>query len=343
MSTLVQSTLSMVDQFKQVDGKGRFINVIEAMNNTSQYCMDDWVWQQCNSGTKHRRSIRTGLPSVSWTALYEGIPQSKSFKQMVDDTTGMVEGLSSVDQRLIKLYDQNAAAIRDSEARAYFESMSQELMTALFYHNTASNPRLPKGLGARYGKLGTSGAANQVIDAGGTGSDNTSIWFVEWGFDGLSVIYPEGTVGGIQRENKGQQRVLDASGNPYYVEEEHIGANVGFSIGDWQRISVVRNVDISNVQAGTVDLYKFMRKAYYKLKSRRAMKIMDQAAPGRIAIYCNRDILEALDALGTNAGASDNFTRLRPGEIEGKEVMTYRGFPIRETDALLNTEAPVTA
>jgi hypothetical protein len=27
--------------------------------------------------------------------------------------------------------------------------------------------------------------------------------------------------------------------------------------------------------------------------------------------------------------------------VEGKEVMTYRGIPIRETDAIINTEARV--
>ena len=62
---------------------------------------------------------------------------------------------------------------------------------------------------------------------------------------------------------------------------------------------------------------------------------------GRTVLYCNRDILEALDALATNAGSSDNFTRLRPMEVEGKEVLAYRGIPIRETDVLLNTEARV--
>ncbi len=341
MATLTQSTLSMIDSYKNVDGKGRFIDVIEAMNNTSQYIMDDWVWMACNSGTKHTRAIRTGLPSVSWTSLYEGIPQSKSFKQMVDDTTGMVEGLSSVDKRQLDLYAGNEAAIRNAEGRSYVEAISRELVTALFYHNPATNPKLPKGLGARYGVKATSGAGNQIIDAGGTGSDNTSIWFVEWGYDGLSVIHPEGTVAGIKRENKGEQRITDAAGNPYFAEEEYIGANVGFSLGDWQRVSCVRNIDVSDMMAGSVDLYDFMRKAYYRLKSRRVNKIMDQSAPGRLAIYCNRDVLEALDALGTNAGASDNFTRLKVGELEGKEVMTYRGIPLRETDALLNTESRV--
>jgi hypothetical protein len=77
-----------------------------------------------------------------------------------------------------------------------------------------------------------------------------------------------------------------------------------------------------------------MRKAYYQLQNRRV-------AGGKISIYCNRDVLESLDALATNAGASDNFVRLKPMEIEGKEVMTYRGIPIRETDALINAEARV--
>jgi hypothetical protein len=341
MATLVQSTASMIEQYKQVDGKGRLIDVIEVMNNTSQDIMDDWTWMECNSGTKHTRSIRTGLPSVSWGALYEGIPQSKTAKQTVDDTTGFVEAMSSVDKRQLDLYAENRTAIRASEARPFQESMAQELVSAFFYHNSNTNPRLPKGLGARYGVKSTTGAGAQIVDAGGTGSDNMSIWMVEWGYDGVSAIYPSGTTGGIMRENKGEQRVTDADGNPYYVEEELFRAHVGFTVGDWQRVVRIANIDVSDLAAGSVDLYKFMRAGFYQLKSRRVNKIEDQSAPGRIAVYANRDALEALDGLATNAGASDNYTRLTWGEIQGKEVLTYRGFPIRETDALLNTEARV--
>lgn len=341
MATLLQNTGDMIDAYKMMDGKGRLIDVIEVMNDTAQDIMDDWVWQECNEGQKHTRSIRTGLPTLSWGALYEGIPQSKSAKQTVSDTTGFVEGLSQVDTRQLDLYAENRTQVRAMEARPFQESMAQELVTAMFYHSSDSNVRHPKGLGARFGVKATSGAGNQIVDAGGTGSDNTSIWMVEWGYEGLSVIYPKGTTAGMTRENKGQQRVLDESGNPYYVEEELFRCHVGFSIGDWQRVVRIANVDVSNLAAGSVDLYGFMRKGYYKLKSRRVRKLRDQKAPGRIAIYCNRDVLEALDALGTNAGASDNFTRLRPMEIEGKEVMTYRGLPLRETDAILNTEARV--
>jgi len=67
----------------------------------------------------------------------------------------------------------------------------------------------------------------------------------------------------------------------------------------------------------------------------------DVPAVGRTVIYMNRDMLEALDALATNKGGSDNFVRLTPMELEGKEVMSYRGIPIRETDALINAESVV--
>lgn len=341
MSTLVQTTQGMIDLYQSTDGMGVYLNTIEVMNNTSQGILDDWVWQECNSGTKHIRSIRTGLPSVSWGMLNYGIPQSKSTKQQVTDSTGFVEGLSNVDTRQLDLYADKRTLVRQEEGNTFIEAMSQELLTAMFYHSTATNPQHPLGLGARYAALDTKGAGGQIIDAGGTGSDNTSIWFVDHSYNGLSVIYPKGTPAGMTRENMGRQRVLDDNGNPYYVEEEQFRTHVGFSLGDWRLCARIANIDVSNMQAGSVDLYTWLRKAYYKLNQRRTSKVMDQSMPGRTAIYCNRDVLEALDALATNKGSSDNFIRLRPMEIEGREVLTYRGMPIRETDALLNTETRI--
>jgi major capsid protein gp7 len=343
VATLTQTMLSMMDGFKRTDANGGLVPIIEMLNDTSQDILTDFVMRECNSGTKHTHNIRSGLGSVSWGAHYEGIPQSKSSVQQVDDTTGFVEALCSVDTRVLDLYGSNAAAIRAQESEAEIETMAQELVTALFYHNPASNVRHPKGLGARFGTLATSGAGNQILDAGGTGSDNMSIWFATWGGQGLTALYPQGTTAGITQEDKGEQRKTDSSGNPYFVKEELVRAYMGFAVGDYRRISRIANIDASDLQAGTVDLYKYMRKAYYRLHNRRMNKVRmgGEGEPQHTVIYANRDALEALDGLAVNAGSSDNFTRLRPMEIEGKEVLGYRGIPIRETDALLNTEARI--
>lgn len=343
MATLAQNFLSLADIYKRQEGGGAAVaDIIETMNDTSQDILTDFVMMECNNKDSHVHTIRTGLPSVSWGALYEGVPQSKSQTQQVQDTTGFVESRSTVDERLLDLAGENRNMTRMAEARPHIEAMAQELVTALFYHDPATNARYPKGLAARMGAIATSGAGNQIVDAGGTGSDNTSIWFVTWGGDSFCGIYPQNTMAGIQQIDRGRQRVTDGNGDGYYAEEEDFRAYCGFALKDWRNVSRVANIDVSNAQAGSVDLYDHLRSAYYKLHSRRTQKVADQKAPGRTVIYMNRDMIEVLDTLATNAGTTDNFVRLSTTEVEGKEVYSYRGIPIRETDALLNTEAQIT-
>jgi len=331
MAILGSKFVDLIDVYKNQNPDGTIAEVIEMLSQMTPI-LDDALAMECNQSTNHVHTVRTGLPTVTWGKLYKGIEQSKSTKAQVTDTTGFVEGLSTVDKRVLAL-SKNAGALRLSEAQAYLEAMAQEVGTKTFYGNSASDPEQFMGLAPRFNDLGAANGG-QIIDAGGTGSDNTSIWFVTWGDNQCHLLYPEGTQAGVQREDKGEQRVTDGDGNPYYVEEEKFTWNVGLAVKDWRYVSRVANIDVSLMKAGSVALYDFLRNAYYRLQTRRV-------AGGNTAIYCNRDVLEALDALATNAGASDSFVRLKPMEIQGEEVMTYRGIPIRETDSLINTEARV--
>lgn len=333
MATLSSTYINLIDVHKRNDpAVGEVIEVLKRQNPI----LDDAVAMECNDGSSHKHGIRTGLPTPAWGALYKGIPQSKSTIQEVEDTTGFLEGRSGVDVRVLAR-SKNPAQLRLGEANAHLEAMNQEMATGLFYHDTATTPEKFKGLAARYGVLGGGGAGNQIIDAGGTGSDNTSIWFVTWGDHATHLLFPEGSAAGVKREDKGEQRVLDDAGNPFFVKEELFTWHMGVAVKDWRYNARVANVDVSDMLAGSVDLHKWMRKAYYRLQSRR----MD-AKTSRIAIYCNRDVMEALDALSTGTGTAGNpALHLSKKELEGQEVLTYRGIPIRETDALLNTEARV--
>jgi len=328
MATLTASNLTLLDIAKQTDPDGGIADVVEVLAKQNPI-VEDAIAMECNMGTKHRHTIRTGLPSVSWGALYQGIPQSKGLTQQVDDTTGFVEALSSVDKRLLDI-SKNPAKVRLNEASGFLEAMNQEVSTGFFYHDTATTPEKIKGLASRYNTLSNS----QVVNASGSDSDLTSIWFVTWGENFTHMIYPEGVTAGLKREDKGEQRVLDGNNNPYFVKEELFTWHLGVAVRDWRYNARIANIDVSNARGGSVDLYTYMRNAYYKLQSRRV-------AGGKQVIYMNRDMLEVLDALATNKGSSDNFVRLERREVEGQEVMTYRGIPIRETDALLNTETAV--
>ncbi|MEO7689990.1 MAG: major capsid protein, partial [Sphingomonas sp.] len=162
MATIGNTFLSLIDMYKGTGGTNAQIGeVIEVLRQLNPL-MEDAVTAEANMGTYHRHTIRTGLPTVTWGMLYQGIPQSKSSTQQVDDTTGFVEGLSTVDTRLLDI-SPNPAAVRLSEGRAYLEAMAQEVQRGFFYHDITTTPEKFRGLSARYNKLGGGGAGNQII------------------------------------------------------------------------------------------------------------------------------------------------------------------------------------
>jgi len=338
MATLGSSFVDLIDLYKRTGAEADAV-IIELLSQHNPI-MQDALAMECNMGTEHLTTVRTGLPSVTWGKLYQGIAQSKSTTAQVSDTTGFVEGLSSVDTRLLDIAGKNRNKVRLSEANAFLESIGQEGASTTFYGNTAGAPEEFIGFSPRFNDT-TAANGGQIVKAGGVGSDNASIWFVTWGDNYCHLLYPQGTKAGVTRTDMGRQRVLDGAGNPYFVEEELFRHHLGLSVRDWRGVARIANIDVSDLQAGTVDIYKFMRQAFWKIKKHRAPGI-------KMAIYCNSDVCEALDAHSTPTMSSNipsNSTgtniRLRRDEIDGKEVMSYRGIPIVQCDALVNNEALV--
>ncbi|CAA2140459.1 major capsid protein [Hyphomicrobium sp. ghe19] len=342
MAIIGQTYPQLIDMHK-ANGPGQVIEILSQDNPI----LDDAIARACNMGATERTLIRTGLPSASWGRLYKGVKQSKSTMQQVDDTTGFLEARSEVDTRLLKLA-KDPARQRLVESAPYFEAMNQEMAAGLFYHDIATTPEKFKGLSARYSMYysgAKSGApkssASQVVDGGGRGNDNTSIWFVTWGDHATSLLYPEGTQAGVTMQDKGEEKVLDANGDAYYAKVATYEWHIGTTVKDWRYNARIANIDVSDLLAGSVDAWKLLRQGYYRLKSRRR-----DGKSSRIAIYMNSDVLEVLDAQSSDRAllaANANTVSLGHAQVEGKEVRTYRGIPIRETDALLNTEAAVPA
>lgn len=342
MAIIGQTYPQLIDAHK-ASGPGQVIEILAQDNPI----LDDAIARQCNMGAVERTMIRTGLPSASWGRLYKGTAQSKSTMQQVDDTTGFLEARSAIDTRLLKLA-KDPAKQRLVDSAPFFEAMNQEMASGIFYHDIATTPEKFKGLSARYDayytgvKTGAPKKADaQVVNGGGVGSDNTSIWFVTWGDHATSLIYPEGTTAGLSMMDKGEEPVLDETGLTYYAKVATYEWHIGVTVKDWRYNARIANIDVSDMLAGNVDVWALLREGYYRLKSRRR-----DGKASRIAIYMNTDVLQVLDAQSTDRAlttARNNTVSLGHMEVEGKEVRTYRGIPIRETDALLNTEAALPA
>lgn len=328
MATIGNTYLSLADLYKQQEGGMVTSTIIEMLNELNPI-LQDMIVTECNQGATNLSTIRTGLPSATWRELYQGVQPSKSTNKQVTDATGQLEAWSEVDSKLVDL-SGNAAQFKMNESMAFIEAMSQEMSSTLFYGSAANEFT---GLAPRFNDLSAENK-DQIIDAGGTGSDNASIWMVVWGERTVQALYPKGSQAGLMMQDIGRETKTNTDGSLYQVDRAKFNWDLGLTVKDWRYVSRVANIDVSAMQAGSVDLYEFLRKAYYALYQRRI-------AGGNAVIYCNTDVLEALDALATNNGTTDNFVRLTRTEVEGQEVLAYRGIPIREVDALLNTEARV--
>ncbi len=333
MATLNATFLTLIDLFKQQEGDGSVTaTIIEILAETNQI-LDDMVVVPCNNGTKHLTTIRTGLPAGTWRRLYQGVQPTKSETKQVTDTTGMLESWSEVDSKLVEL-SMNPGQFRLNESAAFMEGMSNDMANTIFYGNTDTDPEQFMGFAPRFNSLSAE-SGSQIIDALGTGADNTSIWFVVWGDRTVHGLYPQGSKAGLTRDDKGMVTKTNSDGSLLDVHREKFTWDIGLSVRDWRYVVRIANIDVSDMLGGSVPLYTFMRNAFYQLQQRRV-------TGGRASIYCNTDVLETLDALAHADASADNFVRLVPQNIAGKEVLTYRGIPLRECDALTITEAQIT-
>lgn len=344
MATLGAQFLTLADLYKLKEGENgaRIAAVIEMMAKLSPVVRDA-LTVQCNVGTVHRTTIRTGLPSGTWRRLYQGVQPTKSTTAQVDDTTGMLEAWSIIDSSLVEL-SQDPAGLRLSEAKAHIEGMTQQIETAVFYENTATRPEAFLGLAPRFAAAGTDPYGSQIVKGGGSGSDNTSIWFVTWGENTCHMLYPKGSMAGLQRDDKGKQVQQNSDGSKYDAHMEKFQWHAGLSVRDPRYIARLCNIDVSDlvIDAATgAKLIPLMIEAFHKLQNIYTDDIargMETPGAMRTVIYCNRTIAHFLHQQARSAVANSTLSLEK---IEGRRVTTFEGIQIHVSDAILSTEATV--
>ena len=329
MAALAANNPTLLDVAKRLDPDGKIAAIVEILNATDPV-LDDLTFVEGNLPTGHRTTIRTGLPTPTWRKLYGGVQPTKSTTVQVTDSCGMLEAYAEVDKALADL-NGNTAAFRLSEDAAHIEAMGQEMASTLFYGNEGTEPEAFTGLAPRYNSKSAQNADN-IIDAGGTGSDNTSIWLCVWGPQTGFGIYPKGSTAGLQMTDKGQVTVENVDGNGGRMEayRTHYRWDAGLTIRDWRYFVRIANIDVSDLDtvSNTKNIINWMIQASERIP---------ELGKGRAAFYMNRRLREKL-RLGILEKISSNLSW---ETISGERVMTFDDIPVRRCDALANTESRV--
>lgn len=316
----------------------------------SNEILKDMIWQEGNLPLGHKVTVNVGLPQGTWRNNNQGVASTKPLNAQYQFSIGELVSYSMVDKSEASLWGQ-VSKFRWNEDQAHIEGMSQQIASALMYSNEAINPGQFTGFSPYYNTTNTALAqsAANVIDGGGNGSDNSSLWLVGWGDNTTFGIFPKGSQAGLVYEDKGDTTPLyDANGNRFEGYTSYFCWKLGLAIKNWEYNVRIANLDVTTAGlAGTTppDLYVLMSQSVTKLPTltRRTSGITETDAPGdpapgiRPAWYCNRTIRTYLDIQAIR----DKNVLLSSKDYAGDPVMEFRDIPIRIVDALTTSETAI--
>jgi len=338
MATLSTSNLTLADWAKRTDPEGR-VPIIAELLSQSNEILDDCVFKEGNLPTGERVIVRTGLPEVYWRALNQGIPSSKSTTAQVDEACAILEARSEVDKDLAML-NGNTAQFRLSEDTAFLEAMNQTQASTMFYGNPGTDPKQFLGLAPRYSDLSASNAQN-ILDAGGTGSDNTSVFLVIWGDNTVYCPFPKGSKAGLIHEDLGEQTVYNSDGTRLQAYATRYQWKNGLVVKDWRYVVRIANIDVSDLMSQSNSQAAAAATALIKMMARAIYRVPNMTM-GRAAFYMNRTVHSGLSIAAMDK--SQNVMKINEGLTQfgmPHSWLTFLGVPCRRVDGLINSEARV--
>lgn len=337
---------NLVNVTKRLDPDGSIADIAEILAENNPI-LQDIPFIEGNLPVGHRTTVRSDIPEPQLRMLNYGVRPTKSMTMQVDDTICMMEDWAEVDKDLAML-NGNSAEFRLSENSPHIEGMSQKAAELIFYGDSNTDPKSMLGIAPRYGSLtmttghpsvpegkpiatmGSDYLQNIVSMGGADAAANTSVYYIVWGANTCHGIYPKGSKAGLLDEDLGLVTLKDNDGGRFRGYQSHYQWKLGMCVRDWRAVGRVCNIDLNELDTAAT------QKALYV-----AMIKMQHAIPAQ---YRNRGIFyagAAISAMLDLAALEKTSPVVGYSKVFGQEIMSFRGRPIRECDAILETEAVI--
>lgn len=335
MSTLNATHPTLLDVTKRMTPDGGIDDVVELLRK-KKMILQDAVWLESNLPTGHRSTQRTGLPAPSWRKINQVGTYGKSTTAQITDTIGMLDQWAQVDVKAAGL-NGNSEAWRFSEEAPFIDAMGDEIVDTMFNGNENTEPEAFTGFGPRYNdNSGPENAENILVDSS-SDTDACSAWLIDWSIQRVCMLYPKGTLAGLQRYDYGVVVAESHGGStgPIRVYRSQYCWDAGLHVRDWRGVGRYQ-LDLDDVVASGAT-GPVISDQLRKLIRRVAGDSGDVGA--RAGIYCNRAFLEALDLQSANKGTLA-FSRIQ--DANGVLTDAFMGISLRQTDAITENESSIT-
>lgn len=327
MATYDLSTYhTLVEVRNRLDPDGSLADIINVLVETNEM-VQDIMWMEANDKTSHLSTVTSALPTARIRRINQGVSVSKASVSQIRDVIQLTEAWSEIDERLVKM-SGNPGRYRYDEDMHFVESFAQAVPGYFIYGEGADEEI--SGFATRYDALSDA----NVNSLGGSGSDLTSIWIVQWGRQ-VHGLYPPGSQGGLAMEDKGIQ--TKGSSTLYDVYRTKFTWDFGLAVADSSSatrhpIQRLCNVDTSSIATLAASSLPDIDDALIY-----ALRHMPNNGTGAI-IYGNADALTIFDRLAKD---KSNVWWGTGTDLFGRQVTTFQGHPIHMCDQILSTETAI--
>jgi len=325
---------TLLDVLKMMDPSNtRLLFVAEVLSRKSPI-IKEAPMMEANQALTHIGTRDTQLPTIGKRAINDGVAYAAHKEAQVTAPMSLFETMSKVDEEILRLAGANAAGVRQRKDAKFIEAMTQAVVEEIFYGSLADDDLGFNGLATLFASTTTypnndSTWYYNVLSGGGSGSDTTSIWIVEWGADKCHLIYPKGTQGGIEVDDLGKQLVSGVTASTQYVAYvSQFKWRCGLFVADErcvQRIANVETTGSSNIFDDD-DLITMIN------------RLPDMGENPMTRIYVNRTIRTQMDI---KVKDKNNVNYYADRDAFGKPVLYFRGIPVQVADQILNTETAI--
>jgi len=320
MALLSSTKLTLAELAKRIDDSS-VQTIAEVLNETNEF-LADAVWIEGNQPGGHKGTIRQTLPSGTWRKLNDGVTEERSETRQITESCGILEALSKVDVDLASMAS-NPQQFRATEDVAFLEGMGQEFASTFIYGNADTDPEEFNGLAPRLNDL----SYGNVYNNGGSGSDLTSIYIVQWGVKKTHFIYPKNSKLGLSSEDLGKMLVDGEDSGEFLAWVTDFKIKPGLFVHDARSVIRIANIETPSSSSNSFDDDTLLR----------ALRTLPNNGRGAV-IYANSTLLADMD-IDIKDKSNVNY---QPSNGWGLPTEYFRGVPVRQMDAILNTESAVT-
>lgn len=328
MGITTGSIWSANDLAQAMDANGVEIVVFDTLRKYGSL-VNDGSFRPCNNHWGHR--VHYNLKGASARAIleHEGPFPSKPKHTNRDFLLATVAAASTVSVRAWAA-NHMSAGDRLFDSRYEIKAIKERVNRMCFYGNHAHDPAELNGFATYYNKIG-----QQVLDAGGRVDHLlTSIWIMDW-TDGVYFVTPPGIGSGIEAESP-TARTETVNGIVSYSDLV-FKQTLGLVVEDETAVVRIANIDTSKVlddpkdtTAGNINLVLLLIKGLQRLGT-------NTRIGSKARIYMPKDLINILE-IQMQMYPQMELTR---DQVEGRNVISFRGIVIDQMDEILTTESIV--